>query len=232
MMVTNQELFFLRMHMEYLLLNVGSSGQVDEVQFIGNMRIEDNTGYEYRTNLIGTEYIVGPDDIGDIRTNDQPATFNFNKEFGVTFSDIVLISFNENNFATDEVSISELSDAWFLIDVDIYDLNENPFSCRNVIFSCVDQDNPLLESLLENIADEGDGSASVASFEYGINDSIPHSKGGELLCPGNNISEGIVRLTELNHRGSLELVGFVGLNNGNGRGSMDSMFAQLGLNPS
>ena len=88
-----------------------------------------------------------------------------------------------------------------------------------------------MESLLEVVADGGSGSASVASIEYGINDAIPHTKGGELLCPGNNIAEGSVKLKELNYNagssnGAPELLGFVGLNNGNGRGSMDAMFSQ------
>ena len=69
--------------------------------------------------------------------------------------------------------------------------------------------------------------ASVASFEYGINNAIPHSKGGELLCPGNTISEGFVRLKQIG-LGSIDiaLIGYVGLNNGNGRGSIDSFFTQ------
>ena len=67
-------------------------------------------------------------------------------------------------------------------------------------------------------------SASVARFEYGINESIPHSKSGELLCPGNNINEGIVKLTLENIGEDFpNFAGYVGLYNGNGRGSMDSM---------
>jgi len=114
--------------------------------------------------------------------------------------------------------------------------NENIFSCRNVIFACIDQDNPRLEELLEFVANDGinddDPSANVASFEYGINEAIPHSRGSELLCPGNNISEGFVQFT-LNQSNAADrggpphlfLTGFVGLNNGNGRGSMDSWWS-------
>ena len=199
------------------------------VQFIGNMRIEDNNGYEYRTNLLGTEYIFS-DTVGSLRTDD-PVTFNFNNEGGVTLSDIVFITYS---IAETEVEISNILDNWVLVDVDIFDLNEVPFSCRNVIFSCVDQDNPLLESLLEEVANDnnGPGSASVASFEYGINDVIPHSKGGELLCPGNNIPEGFVKLKDINFLTNVvpELLGFVGLNNGNGRGSMDAMITMSAFN--
>jgi len=49
-----------------------------------------------------------------------------------------------------------------------------------VIFACVDEDNPRVEELLEFVANNTQGSASVASFEYGINNAIPHSKGGDM----------------------------------------------------
>ena len=58
------------------------------------MRIEDNNGYEYRTNLLGTRYITNPPDgVGSLRT-DNPVTFNFNNEGGVTLSDIIFISYS------------------------------------------------------------------------------------------------------------------------------------------
>jgi len=119
-------------------------------------------------------------------------------------------------------------------DVDIVNNNEVLFSCRDVIYSCVDEDNPLLEELL-SIA----GTASVASFEYGINNAIPHSIGGELLCPGNTITEGSVLLRAEAYPNTVEFedlfeslnafiapffAGYVGLNNGNGRGSFDSFW--------
>ena len=214
------------------VVNVVRSNNQDlfqQVQIVGNMRIEDDNGYEYRTNLLGTQYIEEfSESVGSFRF-DAPAAFNFNNEGGVTLSDIVLIIYSQN-FQASEVEISNILDNWVLVDVDIFDLNEVPFSCRNVIFSCVDQDNPLYESLLEEVANQSSASASVASLEYGINDVIPHSKGGELLCPGNNIPEGIVKIKELTYDAqpsgeTPELLGFVGLNNGNGRGSMDAMIA-------
>jgi len=103
--------------------------------------------------------------------------------------------------------------------------NEVPFSCRNVIFACTDQNNPLLDALFEAVSDDG-GSGSVASFEYGINEAIPSAKGAPLLCPNNVINEGFVRLDDIEHEGNNEyaFVLYVGLNNGNGRGSMDSLW--------
>jgi len=200
-------------------------------RIIGNLRILDENGYEYRTNLNGTK----PDfDLqGDL---DEFATFNFNTEGGVTLSDVILISVHEDTRASEQqAQLADILNVWNTYDVDIFDLNENAFSCRKVISSCINQDSPLYEALLEEAANRSGGgcsngscAASVADIEYGINEAIPHSKGGELLCPGNNISEGFVRLEDMG-RGNIasrESVVYVGLNNGNGRGSMDVFFIQ------
>jgi len=180
---------------------------------IGNIRILDDHGYEYRTNLV---------DVGgsDVFTNDDDTlTFNFNTKGGVTLSDVMGLTLDGTD--NDEIFSSNVVDIWISFDIDIFDLNETPFSCRNVIFACLDQEHPLYEEVLDQ-----SGDASVASFEYGINNAIPHSKGGELLCPGNVISEGFV-LLDLIARGpdqDAEFILFVGLNNGNKRGSFDSMW--------
>ena len=184
---------------------------------IGNVRIEDNNGYEYRTNLVGTD-----------TSREQEFgiyTFNFNSLGNVTVSDIVGIALdNTQSFAfPGEVFAADIVNTWVSFDIDIYNEDEVPFSCRNVIFACTDQDNPQLPALLEE-----SGDANVASFEYGINNSIPHSKGGELLCPGNTISDGLVRLTEISLGEDTDPIYFIfaGLNNGNGRGSIDSIWNQ------
>jgi len=184
---------------------------------IGNLRIEDNNGYEYRTNLQGP--------VRDEFAQNRIFTFNFNTLGGVTLTDVVGISLdNIEDFSPPaEVFAADVVNIWRSVDVDILNNNEVTFSCRNVIFSCVDQDNPLLEALLE---DSGD--ANVASFEYGINNALPHSKGGELLCPGNTISEGFVRLSNIGQGSDTDNIFFmfIGLNNGNGRGSLDAMWNQ------
>ena len=205
------------------------TGSSTEGTPIGNLRILDANGYEYRTNAQGVNRNFTnafPETIPDAFM-----TFNFNTLNGVTLSDVVGLTLtgipiDGLNFEWDASSIIP---NFIPLDVDIYDLNEVPFSCRDVIFACTDQDNPLLEELLEFA-----GSANVASFEYGINNAIPHSKGGELLCPGNNISEGLVKLNFEPYPNGIEnftqgrqgpvFLGYVGLNNGNERGSMDSFW--------
>lgn len=188
-----------------------STGSFERInRIIGNFRIIDNNGYEYRTNSVG---------FGDccvINTSLIQPTFNFNTKNGIILSDVFVISF----FRDGEVIAADINSIFVPFDVDIINENEIPFSCRNVIFACTDSDNPLNESLLEQV-----GVANVASFEYGINNAIPHSKGGELLCPGNIISEGIVTLSLIQTDTVRPLfVGFIGLNNGNNRGTMDSIW--------
>ena len=188
----------------------------DPFALIGNLRIEDNNGYEYRTNLNG----IG---VNDTSIFDPILTFNYNTEGGVNLSDVVGISLNNRGDTSPpaEVFAADIVNIWSSMDIDIYDVNEVPFSCRNVIFACTDQDNPLLPALLE---DSGD--ASVASFEYGINEAIPSSKGAPLLCPNNVISNGFVRLSFLGTGSDTNdlFILFAGLNNGDGRGSIDSLW--------
>lgn len=188
-------------------------GPFNSFQYVltGNIRILDNNGYEYRSNAQGVR-----------NTNDTSLnhiTFNFDTSAGIKLSDIAGIPFGIDSGAG-EVNLADITDTYYAADIDIYNENEVVFSCRNVIFACTDQDNPLLEELLEE-----SGSASVASFEYGINNAIPHSKGGELLCPGNIIDQGFVFIDEATELpGIFTFIAFVGLNNGNSRGTMDSLW--------
>jgi len=214
-----------------VVINVlrASGGEFFSADPFGNLRILDNNGYEYRTNAVTWETSFSTPPPPDLFTSSY--SFNFNTESGVTLSDVVgitlVVSESEDTF---EFTALPVQGVYSPFDIDIYDLNEVPFSCRDIIFSCVNEDNPLIEELLE-VA----GTASVASFEYGINNAIPHSKGGELLCPGNIISDGTVYLLPepysqaasdiLNQLNSGPLfTGFIGLNNGNGRGSLDSFW--------
>jgi len=188
----------------------------------GSVRIIDESGFEYRTNGV-LQANRGDGDFEDINEG-MFHTFNFSSMGGVTLSDVygvTLLVDSVEDFYPIELIALPPQEVFSPFDVDIYNNNEVPFSCRDVVFSCVDESHPLLEELLEV------SGINVARFEYGINEAIPHSKGGELLCPGNNIEEGFVRLTPEAQSfidEPLFFVGFIGLNNGNGRGSMDSIW--------
>ena len=197
---------------------------------IGNFRIVDSNGYEYRTNA---QSALLQDVGGDGFSQSEFYSFNYNMKSGVSLSDVVGITYSfieaENPLGFEATALPPQA-LFSPFDIDIYDVNEVPFSCRDIIFSCVDENNPLLEEVL-SVA----GTANVAAFEYGINNAVPHSKGGELLCPGNVNPEGIVVLRPEQYPDTPEFsdlirglrpafAGYVGLNNGNGRGSMDSFW--------
>ena len=198
---------------------VSNTASFQNQNLIGNFRVLDSAGYEYRTNSLGVAASIP----GSFPEATPEFYLNFNQQSGVILSDVVGFTLLDAGLGTtfSEVLSTDIVNINALIDVDIFDLNENIFSCRNVIFACTDQDNPLIEELLEEV-----GGANVASFEYGINEAIPHSKGGELLCPGNNIGEGFARLRLLDSPDDFGFAYgvFLGLNNGNGRGSMDSFW--------
>jgi len=205
---------------------VANAADDNDPILIGNQRIIDNSGYEYRTNLVGWDQspgIAGDDDVG---------IFHFNTESGVTLSDIVGFQSEDDPTALNQLTFTNIIDNWTNWDVDIVDLNEDVSSCRSVAFTCADQDHPLLPEMLNEVEDKAsENAATVASFEYGINNAIPHSRGAPLLCPGNITSEGYVRL-ELDDKGSdteNEITIFVGLNNGNGRGSMDVLITETSV---
>ena len=215
---------------------------------IGNVRILDDTGYEYRTN------ITSDTTSANIRSpRAQEVTFNFNTAGGVTLSDVVGINYTKGDDDDDgEIAAADILDIHTGWSVDIFNNNEVAQSCRNIIFACVDQDNPLLEELLAGDDDDdiigNNFSSNVAAFEYGINNAIPHSRNGKLLCPANVTSVGFVKM-RLETRTFNEIpfddddggagstdeiddiffIGYVGLNNGNGRGSFDSFWYQSGL---
>jgi len=185
---------------------------------IGVVRMVDNHGYEYRTNMQG---------IGSSQTNgnDDELIMNFSSRDGNTLSDIFGIVLKDiGNTDPTGVSVTDVVNIWHEFNVDLFDLNENQFSCRinrNVAFSCVNENHPMLGSLLADTSD-----AEVASFEYGINNSFPSSKAAPLLCPNNTISSGIISLTLEDTGDSAEetTIMFFGINNGDGRGSMDSFW--------
>ncbi len=195
-------------------------------RIIGNFRVLDNSGFEYRTNMAGISAEEPFFNFADYYAN-------FNQQGGVSLSDIVglLVHLNTEDPIEDIWSASDILNTFVVADVDIIDNSEVLLSCRDVIFACVKPDDAIVDELLtvssgENNFD-GTNGASVASFEYGINNAIPHSKGGELLCPGNVIGEGILNLTIQGitpENDDVVFPAFIGLNNGNGRGSMDSLW--------
>ena len=183
------------------------------------MRLIDINGYEYRTNLAAhTDNFPENDDIEYIQ---------FNTAQGTTLSDVIGITLDEGEDG-DLEAFADPIDAYTEVDIDILDINENIFSCRSVIFACIDENSPRFEELLSESSLEF--GPSVAALEYGINNVLPHSRGGELLCPGNTIDNGIVRFTFGSLPGDI-FIGYIGLNNNSGRGSYDGWFQNSDVTP-
>ena len=151
-------------------------------------------------------------------------TFNFSGD--IAFSDIVGLTLDNAGPNQDGVLPDDIDDAVVSAFVDIYNLSEVPFSCRTVAFACIDENSPRIEDVLDDLGD----TVNIVNFEYGINEVVPHSQGGPILCPFNNITDGFVRFEfddeDLNNGGRFIL--FVGLNNGNGRGTLDTHWRQNG----
>lgn len=190
---------------------------------IGLFRILDGPGgYEYRTNAAGEDF-AGSETVDFI--------LNFNNVDGNNLSDVVGIVYQEIDFDTVNAGFlsanfgSGAGDPFTegIPQVHIVDEFEDATSCSPTFFDC-----------------------TVGSFNRGIDNSIPNSRQADL---GNRICNDST-LSETNDAGWLYLpfagfnnffgpvvgppsqiendiyfVGFLGLNNGNGTGSMDSWLA-------
>lgn len=126
-------------------------------------------------------------------------TFNFNTISDVTASDVIGITVNN-------ITSGEVTAAGSILEfvTNLYNDNEVPFSCSNTVFSCTPD-----------------------TFEYGINDALPSSMGKSVLCGSNNIPDGFAVLDVISGSSVEAFAGYVGLNNGNGRGSMDSLISTI-----
>lgn len=182
---------------------------------IGMFRIIDDAGYEYRTNAASSED-------GDAFEHAFSA-LNFNEVNGNNLSDVVGIPYvridDRTVFASANIQAQFGGIGVFAPTNFIFDDIENPTSCSPVIFAC-DQ----------------------TTLNYGIDNSIPNSQGFGNICPTNKLAVGdsgwlfmpflgelcfdpvvgIPATGECLFQGSF--VGYLGLNNGNGTGSMDSFW--------
>ena len=114
----------------------------DDEEGIGNMRIKDANGYEYRTNLQAT----GND--GEVDDSDDEHWFNFNQEAGVVLSDIFGTMVSETNQFSDGVKLSPIIESYVAFNTEIINLDEVLFSCIDLVFACTDGDDPLILELL------------------------------------------------------------------------------------
>lgn len=187
----------------------------DQFSMIGMFRILDGPGgYEYRTNA------SAEDDSGQ---NTTDYILSFNNVDGNNLSDVVGIVYEEVEFDTVNAGLlsanfgtnegDPFTSTFGVPQVFIFDEFEDGTSCSPTFFDC-----------------------TVGDFNRGIDNSIPNSRqaglgnricndstlsvtndAGWLYMPFDSFSNGT--------GGDVYFVGFHGINNGNGTGSMDSWVA-------
>ena len=210
-----------------------------EDALVGNFRITDNSGYEYRVN---SAFFLDDDDA-------PPLIFDligrFSDDWGAAFSDIVGV---RSVFTVDmETGIldftPQITDPYELF---VYDDDEEMLSCGQVQFGCdeIPGDGDLVQNfiaqdllfpLLSFAFNDGiDFPEFTDEFiNQGINPNFPNSRDGRLLCPPDLKTDGFISLTPATNiiildtviidllQDPYDFVGFIGLNDGAGRGSMD-----------
>jgi len=204
---------------------------------IGMFRIIDESGYEYRTNAAGKE-VLGGDGYGQWVGSDEEILVrrdgrkswddlvNFELADGNNLADLVGITFWE--LTHDVVAASPLVGTSFGLDLSdpifIYRENETGNSCGGTTFTC-----------------------APGNFDKGIDQSLPNSLGQvNEVCTTSRLPENSSGWLHMpfsgfscqpplgdasdfkcndNIKRNLFFVGFVGLNNGDGTGSMDSWWS-------
>lgn len=106
------------------VLAQGQSADTD-ANIIGNFRVIDNSGYEYRTNSQNGTLL------SDLSGN--RFTFNYTSNGGINESDVIGITVNNINSGEVTASISGVT-----FDTNLYNNNEVPFSCSDTTFSCME----------------------------------------------------------------------------------------------
>ncbi len=183
---------------------------------IGMFRIIDDLGYEYRTNAASSEDFTA--------FSADYNVLNFNDVNGNNLSDVVGITYlaldQDQVFASPGLGtlFGFIEDPQVLI----FDDNENPNSCSPTVFTC--SNNPGFE------------------INKGIDNSIPNSQGFSEICNTSKLDGPVIGAVDsgwlflpfidfvcfeadgdlIECPSDLFFVGFLGLNNGDGTGSMDS----------
>ena len=182
------------------VLAVKDDGTFDQDAVLtGNFSVDDPAGYRYRTNSAG---VFTPGAVT------APATlyFNFSDLGDNASSDVVLIPVVRDGNAVIPLPT--------ILNVTLYDADENPVSCPDLMAGC-----PFFPVPFET------------SIDFGVNQLIGNSQGGPPVCLGSD-STGFVELSfppDGSFGEDIAVVGFVGLNNNGDLGSMDSIYVVLPL---
>jgi len=180
------------------------TGCTNQQALIGNFKIKDIPGkYEYRGTALGSN---------NNSANKEVFSYNFNDISSTGLSDIVIFHIERKSSlgglcsgVPDDLLVSRV----------FIDLSENIISCPT--------SNMLCKSVVDN---------SIVQFgvNFGINQNIQNSRGAVSLCAGTDangwmiIADGGADCEETDGFCG----GWVGINNGNGTGSMDAFIGLPG----
>ncbi len=226
---------------------IGSTTVPEDIfHLMGNFRIVDDAGYEYRANSAAFFFPFN-EEITDVYT------FNFNDIEDADQSDVFGIAVDgagtgnvdaggaiaaifAGNFLT--------GDEFFTYDSILqFDAKEIPFDCDALAFICGDPNETLFDVL--QILGLDIPSNRIA-FEFGINPALPSVTAEENICdapfgtgfmvmPLTLIVSGLFTQGDINIAIPIEFrydepqaffVGYTGLNDGDGTGSMDIWWAK------
>ncbi|NIP31312.1 MAG: hypothetical protein GTO02_16885, partial [Candidatus Dadabacteria bacterium] len=107
---------------------VVSDVNFERSSLIGNFRIVDDEGYEYRANMAGAQLS------GSVVTNLSSGDVfiaNFNTADGANYADLVGYAYDDGNSTT----VTNY-DPGVSFDIFVFDLNEEPLSCDTRVFAC------------------------------------------------------------------------------------------------
>jgi len=191
---------------------------------IGSFRIIDSEGYEYRTNAASSDFggqaLLAPGQFEN--------ALNFNNVNDPAFSDVVGITYavlvDGNVYASPGVA-TQFGSALLDEQVLIFDHNENFNSCDPVQFAC---DAVSINRGIDLSVPNTQGFNGICNTSKLEGDNLPVDSGWLLLPFIGNIC--VDPVVSASGTGSVEgecdvptyFVGFLGLNNGDGTGSMDS----------
>ena len=199
---------------------------------IGSFRVIDSEGYEYRTNAASSDF-------GDIISPFVPFeienVLNFNNVNDPAFSDVVGIPYavlNDGNVYASPGLASQFGSANLDEQVLIFDHNEDFNSCDPVLFAC---DPVSFNRGIDNSVPNTQGFSNICNTSKLEGDALPVDSGW-LLLPfiGNICADPVVNASgTASFDGECGVptyfVGFLGLNNGDGTGSMDSWISDPGF---
>ena len=193
----------------FVIISAGDGMGSRSDTIIGNFRIVRDAGYEYRVNSA----IAGPGGVIPLTTY----VAKFTDNWGANQADIVAVRVVPDvNFAlpdgTRDFTV-QITDPHELF---VFDNEETGTSCGESIFGCDERpgdDDPPFD-------DDDLDSFTTDFINQGINDIFPNTRGGLVLCSGDMNTDGFIRLTIVGGDSAFE-IGFVGLNDGAGIGSMD-----------